>query len=160
MRKRQSHNDPVSSQTSTGARLLMTTVTPFIGLHIPLSHRRDNAELLHQSQIISIAPRFYDFPPCHTTHHTKWPCYLLAGGRKREELRLSGVCAPQGKSCNSFVPFDDQLVDCPLNIGEGSAHVGLEPFEDRQSSNIGEWGLVDDKIRSVILIQHIQVPFV
>ncbi len=87
-----------------------------------ISRPRDDAELLHHSEVVSHRPVFHDLPIDDAHDIDEVYGYRSAGRRDAHELTLVGTV--KRLACGDLVPFGDHVLYGEVGVGEGLAEHG------------------------------------
>jgi hypothetical protein len=88
----------------------------------PATRVRHNAKLTHQAEVVVAPPVLGDLAVGDPQDVDAVHRDLLAGRRDAEELAEVG--AGHGRAGDDLVPFRDQVVDPPIEVGEGTPEEG------------------------------------
>lgn len=109
-----------------------------------LRHCRDNAELLHHSKVVIIAPVFHELAVGITHDVNSGYCDLLSGRGNTEKLTPVGSV-----HCNTyryFVAFGYQILEIPMQVGEGRTKYRHDLFVALETMLQAGWVRMIDEI--------------
>jgi len=95
-------------------------------LIISFIHRRNDAELLHHTEIIHACPNLRDLSVRYAIHID--PLELDSFSCGRDSDKLAFVCAVRGLDQRYLVSFGNKVVECEMQVWEGSEECLTEFF--------------------------------